>query len=181
MVGGVAVQLKKSAIGLSLLATLALLFGGWFLYQKMEIEEPIRAEVGQLQSATLGQLNIGKEKIQIDLKVTKPETFPQEYRDLVAKTSKLAGEKEVEIRVDNQSETMRDIWKNGQFVFTEAIDLHQYSRIPEMVSEWKTSHKLDEASALMDDANIYVYLKKGTEDFYTIVPRSKEKEVTARG
>ncbi|MFP3388032.1 hypothetical protein [Brevibacillus sp. SIMBA_040] len=174
-------QLKKSAIGLSLLATLVLLFGGWFLYQKMEIEEPIRTEVGQIHSATLGQLNIGKDKIEIDLKVTKPENFPQEYRELVANTSKLAGDKEVEIRVVNQSQAMDDIWKNGQFLFTEAIDLHQYSRIPQMVSEWKADNKLDEATALMDDANIYVYMKKGTEDFYTIVPRSKEKEVTARG
>jgi hypothetical protein len=32
----------------------------------------------------------------------------------------------------------------------------------------------------MDDENIYVYLKKGTEDFYTIVPRSEGKEVTVR-
>ncbi|MGG1659698.1 hypothetical protein [Brevibacillus sp. NRS-1366] len=174
-------QLKKSTIGLSLLATLALLFGGWFLYQKMEIEEPIRTEVGQLQSATLDHLNISKDKIQIDLKVTKPETFPQEYRDLVEKTSKFAGDKEVVIGVNNQSQAMSDIWKNGQFVFTEAIDLHQYSRIPQMVAEWKASNKLDAASALMDDENIYVYLKKGTEDFYTIVPRSTEKEVTARG
>lgn len=179
--GGVAVQLKKSAIGLSLLATLALLFGGWFLYQKIEIEEPIRAEIGQMQSATLGHFHVSKDKIQIDLKVTNPETFPAEYRNLVAKTEKIAGNKQVAIVVANQSEAMTDIWKSGQFVFTEAMVLHQYSRIPSLIEEWKQANKLDEASALMDDANIYVYLKKGTEDFYTIIPRSEAKEVTARG
>lgn len=173
-------QLKLSTIGLSLLATLALLFGGWFLYQKIEIEEPIRTEIGQLQSATLAHLNVGKDRIEIDLKVTKPETFPQEYRELLDHTKGMAGNKQVEINVDNQSQAMKDIWKSGQFVFTEAMDLHQYSRIPQLVSEWKATNKLDEASALMDDENIYVYLKKGTEDFYAIVPRSEGKEVTAR-
>lgn len=174
-------QLKKSAIGLSLLATLALLFGGWFLYLKMEVEEPIRNEIGQLQSATMAHLDVGKDRIVIDLKVTNPDAFPQEYRKLVDATTKLANGKPVEIKIDNQSKQMDDIWKNGQFVFAEAMELHQYSRIPQLVAEWKTNHQLDEATALMDDKNIYVYMKKGTEDFYTIVPLSDNKEVTARG
>lgn len=172
-------QWRKSTIGLSLLATLTLLFGVWFLYQKLEVESPLRGEIGQLQSATLNNLEIGRDKIQIDLSVTKPEVFPQEYRELMDTASKLAGDKQVVIRVGNKSELMKDIWQSGQFVFTEAMDLHQYSRIPELVNEWKNTHQLDEVSALMDDANIYIYLKKGTEDFYAIIPRSEEKEVMA--
>lgn len=173
--------MKKGTIGLSLVATLALLFGGWFLYQKMEIEEPIRTEIGQLQSASLAHLAVGKEQIDIELKVTKPETFPQDYRQLQEMTSKLSANKKVVISVDNQSQDLKQIWNSGQFGLTEAIDLHQYSRIPQLVGQWKAEHKLDAATALMDDSNIYVYLKKGAEDFYTIVPRTVENEVTARG
>jgi len=173
-------QWRKSTIGLSLLATLALLFGVWFLYQKLEIESPLREEIGQLQSATLNHLDVGREKIQIDLTVTKPDAFPQEYRELMNTATKLAGAKQVEVRVGNKSQSMQGIWQSGQFVFKEAMDLHQYSRIPQLVNEWKSSHQLDEVSALMDDANIYIYMKKGTDDFYAIVPRSDEKEVTAR-
>lgn len=172
-------QLKKTTIGLSLLATLALLFGGWFLYQKLEVEEPLRAEIGQLQSAALNGLEIGRDKIEIDLTVIKPELFPQEYRELMRDAAKVVGDMPVEIRVGNQSEQIHAIWQSGQFVFKEAIELHQYSRIPQMIDEWKADHQLDEASALMDDSNIYVYMKKGTEDFYAIVPRTQEKEVTA--
>lgn len=174
-------QLKKSAIGMSLVATLALLFGGWFLYQKLAIEEPIRTEIGQLQSASLNHLNVGKDKIEIDVKVTKPDAFPQDYRHLQELTASLSAGKQVEIRVENQAQSLKDIWNRGQFVFTEAIDLHQYSRIPQLVEQWKTEHQLDDASALMDDTNIYVYLKKGAEDFYVIVPRSANDEVVAHG
>jgi hypothetical protein len=172
-------QLKKTTIGLSLLATLALLFGGWFLYQKLQVEEPLRTEIGQLQSATLSEMQIGRDEIEIDVNVTKPELFPQEYQNLMRDMTKLAGDKPVEIRVTNQSEMINQIWQSGQFVFEEAIDLHQYSRIPQMIEEWKVTHQLDEALALMDDTNIYVYMKKGTEDFYAIVPRSEDKEVTS--
>lgn len=172
-------QLKKTSIVLSLLATLALLFGGWFLYQKIQIEEPIRAAIGQLESATLNDLKMDSEKIAIDVTVQDPEKFSFEYPELLEKTAKLAGDRNVVISAANTSEEMRAIWHHGQFVFTEAVDLHQYSRIPQLMEEWKASHQLDEAFALMDEDNIYVYMKKGSEDFYTIVSRSVENEVKA--
>jgi hypothetical protein len=179
--GGVALQLRKVPIVLSLLATLTLLFGGWFLYQKMEVEEPIKREIGQLKSAELARLYMEKDQVTIDLTVTKPEVFPREYQQLQLKLSELLRDKVVEITIHNQAQALEDIWTNGVFVFTEAVDLHQYSRIPQIVSEWKHTYGLDEASTQMDEKNIYVYLKRGTDDFFTIVPRYAEKEVTARG
>lgn len=179
--GGVAVQLRKMPIVLSLVATLTLLFGGWFLYQKMEVEEPIKQQIGQMQSAELAHLNVGKDQIQIDLTVTKPETFPQEYQNLQGKLAEMVRNKTVDISIQNNAKALKDIWTNGVFVFTEAVDLHEYSRIPQIVEQWKDSYRLDEAMTRMDDQNIYVYLKRGTDDFYTIVPRSPVKEVTANG
>jgi hypothetical protein len=175
------VQVRKGTIVLSLIATLTLLFGGWFLYQKMQIEEPIRTEIGQMQSAELAKLEVGKDRIHIDLKVTNPERFPQEYRQLKRKLGELVGNKPVDMEIHNKAKALEEIWTNGVFVFTEAVDLHQYSRIPQIVGQWKEVHSLDEALTQMDDENIYVYLKRGSEDFYTIVPRSSGNEVTAHG
>ena len=172
-------QLKKSNVAMSLLATLALLFGGWFLYLKLQMEGPIRAQLEQMESASLNHMQIEKDKILINVRVTNPKRFPKEYRELVKETAKLAGDREVLVTIGNASEDMQAIWNEGQFVFTEAVDLHQYSRIPELMADWKSNYQLDEAFALMDDENVYVYLKKGTEDFYTIVSRSLENEVTA--
>ncbi|USG63467.1 hypothetical protein NDK47_14905 [Brevibacillus ruminantium] len=174
-------QLRKNAIALSLLATLILLFGGWFLYQKLEVEQPIRDQVGQMQSADLVQLNVGKDHIQIDLKVTNPELFPLEYKQLLQQAKQLTRDMPIEVTLNNQSKELEQVWMNGLFSFTEAVDLHQYSRIPEMVSQWKTTYKLDEAIAQMDADHVYVYLKRGTNDYYAIVPRTSDSEVIARG
>lgn len=174
-------QLRKNAIGLSLLATLILLFGGWFLYQKLEVEQPIRDQIGRFQSAELVELHAGKNNIHIDLKVTNPELFPQEYRQLLKEAKELAGNKQIEVTLANQSEELEQVWMKGLFSFTEAVDLHQYSRIPQMVSEWKEAYKLDQALAQMDGERVYVYLKRGNEDYYAIIPRVAESEVIARG
>ncbi|MFY0543108.1 hypothetical protein [Brevibacillus sp. H7] len=174
-------QLRMVPIALSLLATLTLLFGGWFLYQKMEVEEPIKHEIGQMESAKLARLEVAKDRIQVDLTVTNPELFPREYQDLRVKLADLLQNKAVDITIHNNAKALEDIWTNGVFSFTEAVDLHEYSRIPQIVSQWKEAYRLDEASTQMDEENIYVYLKRGTDDFYTIVPRYPAKEVTARG
>jgi hypothetical protein len=172
-------QLNKSSVALSLLATLALLFGGWFLYEKVQLEGPIRAQLEQMESASLVHLQIDREKILIDVDVKNPERFPQEYRQLLDKAKDMAGDREVLVTVGNTSQTMLEIWHKGQFAFTEAVELRKYSRIPELMDDWKAEFQLDAALALMDDENVYVYLKKGTEDFYTIVSRSEQNEVTA--
>ncbi|WP_342406537.1 hypothetical protein [Brevibacillus sp. FSL K6-2834] len=173
--------MRKGAIGLSLLATLLLLFGGWFLYQKIEVEEPIRTQIGQLQSAELAHLHVGKDHIQIDLNVTHPELFPQEYRKLMQQAKEMAGSKEIQVTLGNQSKELEKVWMNGLFSFTEAVDLHQYSRIPQLVGEWKTAYQLDQAMAQMDAEHVYVYLKRGADDYYAIVPRSSGSEVAVRG
>jgi len=175
------VQLRKTPIILSLLATLTLLFGGWFLYQKMEVEEPVKREIGQMESAELARFHMAKDQVTIELTVTDPDVFPAEYQQLRQKLTELLKDMPVAITIHNQAPVLKEIWTNGVFVFTEAVDLHQYSRIPLIVSEWKASHGLDEASVQMDETNVYVYLKRGTDDFFTIVPRSMEKGVTAHG
>jgi hypothetical protein len=173
---------KPITIMLSLLATLTLLFGGWFLYTKMEVEEPLRHFIGQMKSAELADLQVEKEQLVIQLDVTKPELFPEEYRALVKTVQELAPGKQVDIRIADRDQVLQEIWANGVFLFTEAVDLHQYSKIPTLLGEWKNTYQLDDASAQMDEANIYVYLKRDQAEFFTIIPRtSARQEVTAHG
>lgn len=174
-------QIRKVPIVLSLLATLTLLFGGWFLYQKMEIEEPVRNEIEQMKSANLADLEVGKEQLNIQLTVTNPDKFPVEYQELLNTLQKRVQNKQVRVEVTNQDQQLKEIWTNGVFVFTEAVDLHQYSRIPQMLANWKQDYQLDAASTQMDDDNIYIYLKRGSADFYAMVPRNPVEEVTDRG
>ncbi|MGD8189254.1 hypothetical protein ACQCN2_04550 [Brevibacillus ginsengisoli] len=175
-------QLRKAPILISLLVTMALLFGGWFLYQKVEVEEPIRTEISGMTSATLADLQINKDQILIKLTVTNPDKFPAEYMDLQNYIAQDITNKKVEVDLTNQNPALKQIWMDGTFAFTEALDLREYSKIPQLVSDWKVKNHLDNASTAMDQNNIYVFLKRGSEEYYTIVPRNTtDGEVSARG
>ncbi|MGC5324608.1 hypothetical protein [Brevibacillus sp. SYSU BS000544] len=175
-------QVRKVPIISSLLIALALLFGGWFLFQKVEIEEPVRTKIAQMESATLADLQITKEQMLIKLTVTKPEDFPEEYKSLENDISGIVKNKEVIVELTNQNEELKKVWNNGTFALTEALELHQYSKLPALVNEWKVKNQLDLALTSMDKSNIYIFLKRGSDEFYTIVPREQqESEVNARG
>lgn len=175
-------QLRKVPIFVSMLTTIALLFGGWFLYQKVNVEEPIRTQVGQLASFSLNELKVEKEQIEINLTVKKPDTLPEDYAKLMKTISKIAPGKHVDITFTNQDDQLKQVWASGLFAFTEALDLHQYSKIPALIEEIKATNRLDFAQSHMDEERIYVYLKRGKSEYFVIVPKvNDENEVTARG
>lgn len=170
------------SILLSLLITLTLLFGGWFLYTKLQVEEPIRKQIGQMTSVKLADMQVGKEQLMIDLNVVKPESFPGEYIALLQTIRDIAPDKKVQIELANQDPELKKIWSEGVFRFTEAVDLHEYSKIPTLLNSWKTEHHLDTATASMDDNYIYVFLKRDKAQYFTIIPRTPlHQEVISRG
>lgn len=175
-------QVRKVPIISSLLIALALLFGGWFLFQKVEVEEPVRTKIEQMDSATLADLQVTKEQMLIKLTVTKPASFPEEYMALEEDINRIVKNKQVTVELTNQNEQLKKVWNEGTFALTEALELRQYSKLPALVNEWKVANNLDLAYTSMDKSNIYIFLKRGGDEFYTIVPRNQQEgEVSARG
>lgn len=165
-----------------MLTTLTLLFGGWFLYQKLGIDEPIREQIGQMKSVKLADLSTDREQIVIRLTVTNPDAFPEEYQQLLKTIERIAPGKKVELVTTNQDGELKKIWNKGIFAFTEALELRQYSKIPAMLADWKAKYGLDAAISDMDDEHLYVFLKRGEAEYFTIVSREQpEREVTANG
>lgn len=174
-------QIRKVPMLLSMLITMALLFGGWYFYQKVNVESPIRTEIGQLPSVSLADLNIDQDQVDVRLNVKNPDQLPDDYTKLVNMIEQTAPGKQVNISLTNQNEQLKKIWSNGLFTFTEAMDLHEYSKIPKLLDDMKSAYKLDKVETNMDDKRVYVFLKRGNDQFFAIVPKTDNKEVIARG
>ncbi|WP_241236179.1 hypothetical protein [Brevibacillus marinus] len=175
-------KVRALPVLLSMLATITLLFGGWFLYQKTQLEEPLRSAIAAMKSAKLSELEVGQEQLVVRLEVTDPEGFPQEYRELAREIARLAPGRAWAIETTNYDDDLAAIWAAGIFELTEAIELHQYSKIPLLLNDWKNRYQLDAAVARMDEEDVFIYLKRGSADLYEVVPRLKAgSEVIARG
>ncbi|MBG9790809.1 MULTISPECIES: hypothetical protein [Brevibacillus] len=175
-------KLRKVPMLLSLLAALTLLFGGWFLYQKMQIESPLREKAEQLTSATLVDFKINKDRVDMKLQVTKPDKFVEEYPELLKTLQAYARGKAFDIMLTNQADSLKPVWNEGLFGLTEAIEGKAYSKIPTILAQMKDRYKLDAAYGRIDDANVYIFLKRGNDEYYQIIPRNQStSEVENRG
>jgi len=173
---------KPVTIILSLLATLTLLFGGWFFYQKMEVEGPVRAQFEQMKSAELADLRVEPEQIVVKLKVNDPGAFPEEYKATLEQIEQRVQEKELNVTILNDNKDLKAVWDSGIFAFTEAVELHQYSKIPVLLESWKEQFGLTAVTSQMDETHIYVNLQRGDQHFYVMVPRVLgQEEVTSNG
>lgn len=175
-------KVRALPVLLSMLATFTLLFGGWFLYQKTQLEEPLRNTIAAMKTAELVELSVRQDQLTVLLDVTDPTAFPKEYRELAVEISRLAAGKAWVINTRNDDEELAAVWATGIFELTEAIELHQYSKIPQLLQDWKVRYQLDAAQAQMDEEDVFIYLKRGDADFYKVVPRMKrDSGVIARG
>ncbi|MBO8162957.1 MAG: hypothetical protein H0Z34_04440 [Brevibacillus sp.] len=167
---------------LSMLATFTLLFGGWFLYQKMQVEEPLRNHITQLKSAELAALQVNKDQVRVVLRVINPEAFSLEYSQLMEELKQIAPNKQVTVETSNRAPELEAIWQDGIFALTEAVELHQYSKIPALMHNWQQMYQLDKAKAAMDEKHVFIYLQRGDDDFFKVVPRQvADGEVTSHG
>ncbi|WP_232696391.1 hypothetical protein [Brevibacillus daliensis] len=175
-------KLRKGPMFLSLLVALALLFSGYFLFQKVQIEKPLMEQAEQMTSAKLIDFSMQKDKVTYKFEVTNPEQFVIDYPKLIDAIKTYAPEKAFDIMLTNQDESLQPIWNEGLFGLIEAIETKQYSNIPELLSEWKETYKLDEAFGRIDDKYVYIFMKRGEDEFYKVIPRKQPiSEVVNRG
>jgi hypothetical protein len=177
--------LKKGPIALSLLATLALLFGSWFVYEKMEVENPILEHIRSMKSVNLVSFENERDTLRVTFDIQHPNQFPNEYRQLQNLLQRVAPNKAAVVELDGKDKDLDATWEKALFPLTEVMQLHQYSRIPGILEELKKTQQLEQAMAKMDDENVYIYLKKGDEERFEILPRVQmtqtDQEVTAHG
>jgi hypothetical protein len=175
--GALCMRVRALPILLSLITTLFILFGGWFFYQQYYLQRPIQSFIENKSSVVLKGLEISKDTINVDLDFKNAATFPQDYQDIYNYITERANGKAVIIHIPEQGAKMKDLWSENYFGFAEAVQHQQYSRIPTLVEQIKQTQKLDKSIARMDGKNIYVYLQKGSDHLYAVLPQKQREEV----
>jgi hypothetical protein len=170
-------KVRALPILVSLITTLFILFGGWFFYQQYYLQRPIQSFIEHKPSVVLKGLEMTKDAINVDLDFKNAATFPQDYQDIYNYILERANGKAVNIQLPEQGPKMKDLWGENYFGFAEAVQHQQYSRIPALVEQIKQTQKLDKTLARMDGKNIYVYLQKGSDHLYAVLPQKQREEV----
>jgi len=163
-------KLRAMPVMLSLISTLALLFGGWYTYQHFYIKQPVQDYIASKNDLVLNDLRITQDQVIVDIDFKNPERFVSEYKELNQYLQEQMNGKEISIRLPQYGEEMKKLWEKEYFGVAEAIQTKEYSKIPLMVEQMKEKEHLQQAMARMDEDFVYLYLKDDSDHIYAVLP-----------
>lgn len=170
-------KVRAMPILLSLVMTLGILFGGWYTYQQYYVQEPIEQFIVAKPQVVLNDIQIQNEKVVVDLDFKDPDTFAKDYKEIFEYISDKTQGKKVIIQLPKQGDEMKRLWEEQYFGIAEAMEKQEYSRIPSLMEEMRKEIKLEKVLTRMDEENIYVYLKKGVNHLYAVLPLKEEVKI----
>ncbi|SDX18807.1 hypothetical protein SAMN05444487_111137 [Marininema mesophilum] len=168
-------QNRWPMIAASLVVSLLLLFGGFFVYQKLQIENPMEETLAKTSHIQKYMLDASPNEITVRLIPSRDFSLSKDYIPLRKKLSKFTRGRELSILIKHQSEgELLESWNRINFGIQEGIALKRYTKIPQTVSKEAKASQIN-AKVFMDKSHVYIELKKDNQRLYRVLPLNKQE------
>lgn len=165
-------KLRIGPIMISIAASALLLFGGWFAYREWAIETPFEKLVKQYEGVKDVQFDINQKQVVLKLDLEQNTDLGGLVQYIEKDGDKYVGSRELKLEVKDQSSpTLDKLWQDSLFTVAEAMETKQYTEIMEAMKHIEQANQSVNASAVMDENNVYVTLSDGQASKFIILPR----------
>ncbi|MEW4370259.1 hypothetical protein [Paenibacillus kandeliae] len=164
-------KLRALPVIITVVVSIALLFGGWFTYRQLTLHNPLMNIVNSYPGVNSAQVSINQKEVALKLDL-KPETdLGSLVQTLNKQSADIIGARTLKLEViDHSDDTLNQIWENAMFPISQAMANRQYTDIPKTLQRIASSNNGITAKAEMDDRNVYVSLSNGKASKFLILP-----------
>lgn len=174
--GWTLMKLRILPIGISLVVSLAVLFGGWFIYDSYAMETPLNEVVKETPGVQNAKVNITKDKVTIQFTPAADASIREIYNSILTNGQSVIGSRNVVLDVNsNSSAALDNWWSKAMFDVAQAMETKQYGNIPVRLESLKTSFSGLVVQTEMDDQYVYVTLKDADHAKFVVLPRQGQK------
>jgi hypothetical protein len=166
-------KLRLIPILITVAVSSALLFGGWFFYHSMVMENPINKVILGVQGVKQVTTNINNTQMSIDLKLNKDADLRNLYTTISKEGASLLQNRELKLNLESQSSPeLEQWWSTALFEVAQAMDTKHYANIPQVLNARVQQIPGLTVTTEMDNTNVYVRLTDGVNSKYIILPRT---------
>lgn len=166
-------KLRLIPLLITVAASSAILFGGWFFYQSTVMENPIKAVILGVQGVKQVSTDINNKQVSIDLKLSKETDLRDLYKTISTEGASLLRNRELNLKLDSQSSPeLEQWWSTALFEVAQAMDTKHYANIPKVLQANAQQMPGLAVATEMDDSNVYVRLTDGEFSKFIILPRT---------
>jgi hypothetical protein len=169
-------KLRLLPIGISLIVSLTVLFGGWFLYDSYAMETPLNEIVKETPGIQDATVEVDRNKVTIHLTPASDANMREIYKSIVTRGASVIGSRSVELDIKNDSNAALDAWwSKALFHVAQAMQTKHYGDIPERLEDLKGSLEGLNVQTEMDDKYVYVTLRDQSKSLYLMLPLQSQK------
>jgi hypothetical protein len=169
-------KLRLLPIFVSVVVSSAVLFGGWFGYHSLAMENPLSNIVQGVPGVKNTQMSLKSDEVDVSLQMEQGASLRQVYQAIETQGASIIGKREVKLDVTNPSSDALDKWwSSALFDVAQAMETRRYADIPKVLEQRKTELPGLAVATEMDDTNVYVQLTDGDKSKYVILPREGAK------
>jgi hypothetical protein len=169
-------KLKVIPIILAVVGSASLLFGGWFIYHSVAMENPLNQALNGSPGVVDYQAKVEGNKAVFQVNLSSQANLREIVHEINAKNTEVAGKRTTDIQVtSNTSPMLEEWWASALFGVAQAMETSKYGDIPLTLEAKAKDIPGLAVQTEMDDTNVYVRLTEGEHVKFVILPRSASK------
>jgi hypothetical protein len=169
-------KLRLLPVFISLVVSSVVLFGGWFGYHSLAMENPLLKIIQKIHGVQEAHIDLKSDEVDIDLKLSADASLREVYNAIVTEGGSIIGKREVKLNVTNASSEQLDRWwSSALFDVAQAMETKQYAQIPKTLEQHAAELSGLKVMTEMDDKNVYVRLTDGDKSKFVILPRTAHR------
>ncbi|NLB89142.1 MAG: hypothetical protein GX790_07965 [Syntrophomonadaceae bacterium] len=155
---------------IALITVFGLLWGGFTLYKKLRVEEPLTKGLREIKAVS--SVSVTKDKVYvIEVKLDKVEDIQSVYQSLIKAIEGTLKENEYELVIlDNENKVLKDLYKELQPVIYEGLANNGFVWLDETLAKTVKGDVII-YDLFVDEENLYIQLFNGDYYMYKILPR----------
>jgi hypothetical protein len=171
----VKLKLRLIPVIVTFAASCIILFGGWFVYNSMAMENPLTQLLANEAGVQSVKADLSAGQVAFDLKVNKEASLIDLMHKATTEGSKQIGKREVKLNVQSDSSDKLDKWwSEALFGVAQAMETKQYAHIPKLLNDRAADQGIA-VDAQIDDKYVYIRLTEGDHSKFEILPRDPGK------
>lgn len=165
-------KLRLLPIIITVIVSSAVMFGGWFMYQTVAMEDPLTRDVTAIEGVKDVRVELDRTLAVVHITLEEGAKLSDTYRSVEEASKAVLGNKEVSIEVaGDESKRLDSIWAQAMFDVAQAMETKEYSLIPERLNELGKANQGLKVTSEMDEHNVYITLSEGSSSKYVVLPR----------
>lgn len=165
-------KLRPVPLILSIVLSSVLLFGGWFVYNSMALNNPLASIVNNISGVEQANTEVLRHDVIVKINLKQEASLREVVQEIKEKGSSIIEQRQLRVIVTNESSPqLEQWWSTALFDVAEAMENKQYSNIPQALEARKNGLAGLHVETEMDNHYVYVKLVHNEYSKFIMLPR----------